>query len=241
MSTIAGCERTARGAAIILTAAPPPTPRPPPASSATSWRAPESWGTPPTAPGNSVTTRRRRARPRSSSCRPCARPWSAASTSTTSTSRRRPPRDLPGWGSRRPQRPAPGQLRGQLPDLPAAPALHHGQGRSGHRAAPHHRHLVAARAQSKTEDFDALYRRWRPMVERSLAWLTRGMNRELRERGVERNQLWWSHHCHELGHCRSRPGRLGRRRRCAEIASDLGFRGESPGQRQRRGWDLNPR
>lgn len=60
---------------------------------------------------------------------------------------------------------------------------------------PHHRHLVAARAQSKTEDFDAVYRRWRPMVERSLAWLTRGMNRKLRYRGVERNHLWWSHRC----------------------------------------------
>ena len=60
---------------------------------------------------------------------------------------------------------------------------------------PHHRHLVAARAQAKTEDFDTVYRRWRPMVERSLAWLTRGMNRKLRYRGVERNQLWWSHRC----------------------------------------------
>ena len=60
---------------------------------------------------------------------------------------------------------------------------------------PHHRHLVAARSQAKTEDFDTVYRRWRPMVERSLAWLTRGMNRKLRYRGVERNQLWWSHRC----------------------------------------------
>lgn len=46
-----------------------------------------------------------------------------------------------------------------------------------------------------TDDFDAAYRRWQPMVERSLAWLTRGMNRKLRYRGVERNQLWWSHRC----------------------------------------------
>lgn len=59
----------------------------------------------------------------------------------------------------------------------------------------HHRHLVAARAQARTEDFDDVYRRWRPMVERSLAWLTRGTNRKLRYRGVERNQLWWSHRC----------------------------------------------
>ena len=60
---------------------------------------------------------------------------------------------------------------------------------------PHHRHLAAARAQAATEDFDTVYRRWRPMVERTLAWLTRGTNRKLRYRGVERNQLWWSHRC----------------------------------------------
>lgn len=33
------------------------------------------------------------------------------------------------------------------------------------------------------------------MVERSLAWLTRGTNRKLRDLGVERNRLWWSHRC----------------------------------------------
>ena len=60
---------------------------------------------------------------------------------------------------------------------------------------PHHRLLAAARAQAATEAFDAVYRRWRPMVERSLAWLTRGANRKLRYLGVERNQLWWSHRC----------------------------------------------
>ena len=58
---------------------------------------------------------------------------------------------------------------------------------------PQHRHLVAARAQARTDEFDAVYRRWRPMVERSLAWLTRGTNRKVRYRGVERNRLWWSH------------------------------------------------
>jgi hypothetical protein len=60
---------------------------------------------------------------------------------------------------------------------------------------PHHRHLVAARAQARTEEFAAIYRRWRPMVERTLAWLTRGTNRRLRYRGVERNRLWWAHRC----------------------------------------------
>ena len=69
--------------------------------------------------------------------------------------------------------------------------------RGGRKIAlhPHHRHLAAARAQARTEEFDAVYRRWRPMVERTLAWLTRGTNRKLRYRGVERNQLWWSHRC----------------------------------------------
>jgi hypothetical protein len=33
------------------------------------------------------------------------------------------------------------------------------------------------------------------MVERTLAWLTRGTNRRLRYRGVERNRLWWAHRC----------------------------------------------
>jgi IS5 family transposase len=60
---------------------------------------------------------------------------------------------------------------------------------------PHHRLLAAARVQADTDAFDVVYRRWRPMVERSLAWLTRGTNRRLRYRGVERNQLWWSHRC----------------------------------------------
>ena len=60
---------------------------------------------------------------------------------------------------------------------------------------PHHRHLAAARVQADTDAFDVVCRRWRPMVERTLAWLTRGTNRRLRYLGVERNQLWWSHRC----------------------------------------------
>lgn len=60
---------------------------------------------------------------------------------------------------------------------------------------PHHRLLAAARAQAATDEFDAVYRRWRPMVERTLAWLTRGTNRKVRYVGVERNRLWWSHRC----------------------------------------------
>jgi hypothetical protein len=60
---------------------------------------------------------------------------------------------------------------------------------------PHHRLLAAGRAEAATEEFDAVYRRWRPMVERSLAWLTGGSNRRLRYISVERNRMWWSHCC----------------------------------------------
>lgn len=60
---------------------------------------------------------------------------------------------------------------------------------------PHHERLAAARAQASTDEFDEIYRRWRPMVERTLAWLTRGTNRKLAYRGVNRNQLWWAHRC----------------------------------------------
>jgi hypothetical protein len=60
---------------------------------------------------------------------------------------------------------------------------------------PNHDLLAAARTQARTDSFDQEYRRWRPMVERSIAWLTRGTNRRLRYRGVERNRLWWAHRC----------------------------------------------
>jgi DDE family transposase/transposase-like protein DUF772 len=39
-------------------------------------------------------------------------------------------------------------------------------------------------------EFAADYRRWRPMVERSLAWLTRG-NRRVPYRGVAKNNAWF--------------------------------------------------
>jgi IS5 family transposase len=50
--------------------------------------------------------------------------------------------------------------------------------------------LVAARRQAESPNFAETYRRWRPMVERSIAWLTAGGNRRLRYRGVERNNAW---------------------------------------------------
>jgi hypothetical protein len=53
--------------------------------------------------------------------------------------------------------------------------------------------LQAARRQTADPTFQASYRRWRPMVERSIAWLVAGGNRRVRYRGVARNQLWLAH------------------------------------------------
>jgi IS5 family transposase len=49
--------------------------------------------------------------------------------------------------------------------------------------------LRAARRQAETPQFQAVYRQHRPMVERSIAWLTRG-NRKVRYRGVAKNDHW---------------------------------------------------
>jgi IS5 family transposase len=50
--------------------------------------------------------------------------------------------------------------------------------------------LEAARRQAETEEFQRSYRRWRPMVERTIAWLVAAGNRRLRYRGVARNHQW---------------------------------------------------
>jgi hypothetical protein len=47
----------------------------------------------------------------------------------------------------------------------------------------------AHRARASSEDFQTAYRRHRPMVERSIAWLTRG-NRRVPYRGIARNDAW---------------------------------------------------
>jgi IS5 family transposase len=54
---------------------------------------------------------------------------------------------------------------------------------------PHHDLLLAARRQARTEDFKAVYRLHRPMVERSIAWLVTKGHRRLRYRGVAANEL----------------------------------------------------
>ena len=62
------------------------------------------------------------------------------------------------------------------------------RGRSLH-LHPHDALQRAHRARAADPDFQATYRRHRPMVERSLAWLTRG-NRRVPYRGVAKNDAW---------------------------------------------------
>src|SRR5215218_4067447 len=52
--------------------------------------------------------------------------------------------------------------------------------------------LRAARRRATTRSFQQSYRRWRPMVERSIAWLVADGCRRVPYRGIERNDGWWS-------------------------------------------------
>jgi IS5 family transposase len=54
---------------------------------------------------------------------------------------------------------------------------------------PHETELAAARRRAADPAFQASYRRWRPMVERSIAWLVAKGHRRVRYRGLARNQL----------------------------------------------------
>src|SRR5215207_9656064 len=60
------------------------------------------------------------------------------------------------------------------------------------RLHPHEDELRAARRRAVTRTFQHSYRRWRPMVERSIAWLVADGCRRVPYRGIERNQLWLS-------------------------------------------------
>jgi hypothetical protein len=56
---------------------------------------------------------------------------------------------------------------------------------------PHHDLQAAARRQAATDpDWQADYRRWRPPVERAVAWLVQHGNRRLRYRGTINNNTW---------------------------------------------------
>jgi IS5 family transposase len=56
----------------------------------------------------------------------------------------------------------------------------------------HDAELAEARRAWRDGDFTDDYRRWRPMVERSLAWLARP-GRRVAYRGVARNRIWLAH------------------------------------------------
>jgi Transposase DDE domain/Transposase domain (DUF772) len=60
------------------------------------------------------------------------------------------------------------------------------------RVHPHEDELRAARRRAVTRSFQHSYRRWRPMVERSIAWLVADGCRRVPYRGIQRNALWWS-------------------------------------------------
>jgi IS5 family transposase len=59
----------------------------------------------------------------------------------------------------------------------------------------HHDLLAAARAHADTAQFTDTYRQHRPMVERSIAWLTRRGARKVRYRGIARNRIGLAHRC----------------------------------------------
>jgi hypothetical protein len=60
------------------------------------------------------------------------------------------------------------------------------------RIHPNEEELRAARRRATTRGVQQSYRRWRPMVERSLAWLVADGCRRVPYRGIKRNDLWWS-------------------------------------------------
>jgi hypothetical protein len=58
------------------------------------------------------------------------------------------------------------------------------------RIRPDHDDLEAARRQAADPEWQAEYRRWRPPVERAVAWLVHGGNRRLHYRGAIANNTW---------------------------------------------------
>ena len=60
------------------------------------------------------------------------------------------------------------------------------------RLTAHDAELVEARRAWRDGDFADDYRRWRPMVERTLAWLVRP-GRRVAYRGTARNRIWLAH------------------------------------------------
>jgi len=60
------------------------------------------------------------------------------------------------------------------------------------RIRPHHALQWEARRKARNPEWRNEYRRHRPMVERTIAWLARG-NRKVRYRGVAKNDHWLHH------------------------------------------------
>lgn len=60
------------------------------------------------------------------------------------------------------------------------------------KVRPHDGLQRAARAIARDPSWQNEYRRYRPMVERAIAWLVRG-NRKVRYRGVAKNDHWLHH------------------------------------------------
>ena len=64
--------------------------------------------------------------------------------------------------------------------------------KDGRTLALHKHHGLLARHRKRAKDpvWQADYRQYRPMVERSIAWLVAGGNRKVRYRGVTKNNAW---------------------------------------------------
>jgi hypothetical protein len=61
------------------------------------------------------------------------------------------------------------------------------------QAHPQHALLAAARTAATAPAWQAEYRRWRPPVERAIAWLVARGNRRVPYRGVAKNNTWLHH------------------------------------------------
>ena len=58
---------------------------------------------------------------------------------------------------------------------------------------PNHDQLAQARRDARDPDWQATYRRHRPRVERTIAWLVARGHRRVRFRGIAANRLWLAH------------------------------------------------
>lgn len=66
---------------------------------------------------------------------------------------------------------------------------------------PHHRLQREHRARAAGPEFQDIYRTHRPMVERSIGWMTRRARR-VPYRGVEKNNAWWATRAAVINHTR---------------------------------------